>query len=217
MVYIHRTLFRAASILLVACGLFISGCSFDTPDIGHLADEAVRDVQREGSDLLSGEDTAANGGSHTVTVERAVDGDTLEIQPAVEGKTDVRLIGVDTPELDGSQPLSKEASGFTAERLEGERVRLTPGIESEDPYGRLLATLKLEGDQRTHGERLLEAGYAQTLWYEPNTTNRSLYGNIQEKARQRGAGIWGLTVEQRCQLSDNDNGIGQGSAECSGS
>ena len=33
----------------------------------------------------------------TVTVTRVVDGDTVEISPAVEGVSEVRLIGVDTP------------------------------------------------------------------------------------------------------------------------
>lgn len=33
-----------------------------------------------------------------VTVSRVVDGDTVEVTPAVDGLTEVRLIGVDTPE-----------------------------------------------------------------------------------------------------------------------
>jgi endonuclease YncB( thermonuclease family) len=33
-----------------------------------------------------------------VTVSRVVDGDTVEVAPAVDGRTEVRLIGVDTPE-----------------------------------------------------------------------------------------------------------------------
>lgn len=33
-----------------------------------------------------------------VTVSRVVDGDTAEVTPAVDGLTEVRLIGVDTPE-----------------------------------------------------------------------------------------------------------------------
>jgi endonuclease YncB( thermonuclease family) len=33
-----------------------------------------------------------------VTVSRMVDWDTVEVTPAVDGRTEVRLIGVDTPE-----------------------------------------------------------------------------------------------------------------------
>ena len=135
--------------------------------MGRLAEDAVDDVQREGSELLSGENTAAEGGSYTVTVERAVDGDTLEVSPAIDGKTDVRLIGVDSPELDSSQPLAEEAAEFTASALEGEQVRLTLGRDPVDPYGRLLGTVSPEGQQRTHGAILLERGFG-VMW-----TNRS--------------------------------------------
>lgn len=213
----------AAGLLLVACPLFVAGCSsLEAGDVGRLAEDAARDVQREGSDLLSGENTAAESESHTVTVERAVDGDTLEVSPAIDGKTDVRLIGVDAPETNSSQPMAEEAAKFTASALEGEQVRLTPGEDPVDPYGRLLATVSPEGQskgfaRRTHGAILLERGYAQTLWYEPNTGYRPLYEQTQEYARQSQAGIWGLPLEQRCELSDNGNGIGQSSAECSGS
>ena len=33
-----------------------------------------------------------------MTVERVVDGDTIEVKPAVRGTEGVRLLGVDTPE-----------------------------------------------------------------------------------------------------------------------
>ena len=214
----HHISKLAAGLLLVACPLFVAGCSsLEFDDVGRLAEDAARDVQREGSDLLSGESTAAPGESHTVTVERAVDGDTLEVSPAVDGKTDVRLIGVDSPELDDSQPLAEESADFTANALEGEQVRLTLGRDPVDPYGRLLATASLLGQQRTHGAVLLERGYAQTLWYEPNTGYRPLYEQTQEYARQSQAGIWGLPLEKRCQLANHGNGIGENSPECEGS
>jgi micrococcal nuclease len=51
-----------------------------------------------------------------VSVTRVVDGDTIEVSPQVEGKTDVRLIGVDTPEVfGGEEPCGPEASDFTTE------------------------------------------------------------------------------------------------------
>lgn len=153
----------AAGLLLVACGLFVAGCSsLEMDEVGRLAEDAAQDVQREGSDLLSGENTSS-GDTRTVTVERVVDGDTLEISPAIDGKTDVRLIGVDSPELDSSQPLAEEAADFTANALEGEQVRLTPGSDPVDPYDRLLATVKPQGQQRTHGAILLERGLA-LMW-----------------------------------------------------
>ena len=64
----------------------------------------------EAQDERSGYDT-------TVRVTRVVDGDTVEISPAIDGIEDVRLIGVDTPETRdpdcGVQPYGDVASAFT--------------------------------------------------------------------------------------------------------
>jgi hypothetical protein len=50
----------------------------------------------------------------TVEVTRVVDGDTIDISPSVEGRSRVRLIGMDTPEVYfGTQPYGPEASAFT--------------------------------------------------------------------------------------------------------
>src|SRR3954452_4359318 len=48
-----------------------------------------------------------------VTVTRVVDGDTIDISPSVEGRSRVRFIGMDTPEIYfGTQPYGPEASAF---------------------------------------------------------------------------------------------------------
>jgi micrococcal nuclease len=102
-----------------------------------------------------------------VTVTRVVDGDTIEIAPAVRGATDVRLIGVDTPEVyGGEEKCGGEASDFTARHLEGERVRLELDEDPFDPYGRLLAYVWLDGQM--FNETLLESGLARQVTYQPN-------------------------------------------------
>jgi micrococcal nuclease len=68
-----------------------------------------------------------------VTVSRVVDGDTVEITPAVDALTEVHLIGVDTPETShptyGEQPYGQQAKEFTVTRLEGKRVALEFDLE----------------------------------------------------------------------------------------
>jgi micrococcal nuclease len=74
--------------------------------------------------------------SQTVTVERVVDGNTIEVIPAVSGTEDVRLLGVDTPETvdptETVEPYGPEASAFTERQLEGERVTLIFDQQKED-------------------------------------------------------------------------------------
>ena len=154
----------------------------------------------------------------TVTVSRVVDGDTIEISPAVDGNNEVRLIGVDTPETkdpsEGIEPLGHEASAFAADELAGQSVGLEFDAEREDQYDRLLAYVYVGGEM--FNEVLLEGGYAQAYPYEPNTRYEGRFAVAQEEARATGLGIWGLSHAQQCQLADRGNGIGEGTPGCGG-
>ncbi len=79
--------------------------------------------------------TAPPDDAAPATVERAVDGDTVELQKPVDGYDKVRLIGVNTPEMEGEdgspEPGAEKASEFTADALEGEEVVLETDEEVE--------------------------------------------------------------------------------------
>ena len=172
--------------------------------------------------LLSGAPTSkaqAQQLEAPATVTRVVDGDTVEISPAIGGKTDVRLIGVDTPEtVDPStpvQPYGPEASRFTKRELEGQRVTLEFDEDREDDLGRLLAYVRVGGaGAATFNETLLRQGYAQLWVIAPNDKYEARFRQAQQQARTAERGIWGLTKQQQCQLANHDNGIGEGSPGC---
>lgn len=157
------------------------------------------DTAPEGS--VSDEDAACPtepaGETREATVERAVDGDTLEISEKVEGTDRLRLIGVDSPEMNATEedaepePGAAEATEFTADALEGEEVVLGLGEDLKDDYGRLLAYVWIDGsagagaeekedfwsglkrmvgmgEAKLFNETLLEEGHAETLIIEPN-------------------------------------------------
>ena len=162
----------------------------------------------------------AGGGNYdaTATVSRVVDGDTVEVSPAVDGNEEVRLIGMDTPETEDPseevEPLGPEASAFATDALTGRSVGLEFDVEREDQYGRLLAYVYLGGGM--FNEVLVEEGLAQAYPYEPNTRYEGRFAAAQEEARAAGIGIWGLTLAQQCLLADRGNGIGEGTPGCSG-
>jgi micrococcal nuclease len=159
----------------------------------------------------SPEDKPADLGK-VVTVSRVVDGDTIEVSPAVGGIADVRLIGVDTPETYGGiEPYGQEASAFTAHRLEGRQVALEFDVERIDPYGRVLAYVWLPGG-KMFNEVLVSEGYAQVATFPPNVKYVERFLAAQRKARAEGAGLWGLPERKLCQLADRGNGIGGGCA-----
>jgi len=162
----HPLLTLAAAFALV---LITAGCSMADRASGELEDEVrevAESVEREIHDVA--QDTTASGSGAAVTVERAVDGDTLELAAPVQGRTTVRLVGVDAPESaipgEEPQPLGKEAADFTARKLEGERVRVHVARDPVDPYDRLLANVSLPGEERLHAEKLLANGLSQTLF-----------------------------------------------------
>lgn len=152
-------------------------------------------------------------GSHgpVVSVVRVVDGDTVEISPAIDGTDEVRLIGVDTPETShpsyGEQPFGQQATSFSVLRLEGERVALEFDAERIDPYNRLLAYAWLPGNQMFN-EVLVKQGFAQVATFPPNVKYVGRFRASQREARQAGRGLWGLARGQLCQQTDQGNGIG---------
>jgi len=150
----------------------------------------------------------------TVKVTRVVDGDTIDISPPVKGRSRVRLIGMDTPEVHfGTQPYGSEASAFAKRELDGEEVKLELDVQKIDPYGRLLAYVYLP-DGRMFNETLLEEGYAQVATFPPNVKYQDRFLKAQREARAQNRGLWGLSAAELCKQTDRGNGIGGG---CSGS
>lgn len=129
-----------------------------------------------------------------VTLDRAVDGDTLKVM--YEGKSQsVRLLLVDTPETShpklGTQPLGKEAKEYTKQVVENaKKIELEFDIgPNRDKYSRLLAYVYVDGVMLQ--ESLLEKGYARVAYiYPPNVRYVDEFKAIQSKSKQQALGIW---------------------------
>jgi micrococcal nuclease len=130
-------------------------------------------------------------------VTRVVDGDTVEVDFRERALT-VRLIGIDTPESvapgEPVQCFALEASSYTTERLEGERVRLEFAVVRIDPYSRTLAYVWL-GDE-LFNETLVREGYAFVTTYPPNVRYVDRFRSAQREARSTGRGVWGRCVHE---------------------
>ena len=129
--------------------------------------------------------------ARTATVGRVIDGDTVELEEPVDGYDTVRLIGVNTPEMDGGEngpeTGAEEATKFTAEALEGREVTLETDEEIEDQYSRLLAYVWLDSgsdEPEFFNKTLLDEGLAQTLTVEPNDAYAECLDAAEEEARK---------------------------------
>ncbi|MFB6118813.1 lamin tail domain-containing protein [Halosegnis sp.] len=181
-------------VVLVLVGLFIlAGCS-------GAVDTAPNDATARASAPPVPTPAA------TVTVTRAVDGDTLEIR-FDNGTTDtVRLIGVDTPEVhaenspDEFEGVPETAAGRDclrrwgerasdqAKRLEGETVGIAfdPNLDRRGYYGRLLVYVVEDGVSFNYD--LVARGYARM--YESPFTRADAYAAAETEAMNAGRGVW---------------------------
>lgn len=115
-------------------------------------------------------------GSDT-TVERVVDGDTVDVS-TWSGTKRVRLLNIDTPELghDGApeECLAQEAKDRLEELLPaGTTVTLEYDVDRQDRYGRELAGVFV-GDDFVN-EQIVSEGFAHAVVFEPN---RKFYDRI---------------------------------------
>ena len=128
------------------------------------------------------------------TVNAVYDGDTVKVK--LEGRADerVRLIGVDSAELDDEREtvrlMAFLAKRFAFSRLYRAEVELLPGPETRDDYGRLLAFLRLPGGE-IFNVTLVREGYAFAFLKFPfDEALRKELKAAETQARQAGRGLW---------------------------
>lgn len=132
----------------------------------------------------------------TAVVEFVVDGDTVDLVIAGEEER-VRLIGIDSPESVSRdvpvQCFGPEASdALTGLLPPGTEVRIERDREARDRFGRLLLYLYRVDDDLFVNRWLVEQGFADTLFFEPNTTFEGSFTTARNEARDAGRGLWGV-------------------------
>ena len=141
------------------------------------------------------------------TVTRVVDGDTVVVRLADGSEETIRLLGVDTPEVEAEntpdeyegvpesaagreclRSYGDRASEFVHTALQGREVRIgyDPNEERRGYYGRLLAYIYVDGDQ--FNARLVADGWARV--YDSDITERDRYLGLERRAQTDRRGLW---------------------------
>jgi micrococcal nuclease len=121
------------------------------------------------------------------------DGDTIVVEVAGR-KEDVRLLGVDTPEMNYKtgepEPFALEATLFTRETVDGTSVVLTrDGLNQDrDHYDRLLRYVHLKSGDLLNVE-LIRLGYGFAFLEFPLTSRERLV-DAEIEARNTERGLW---------------------------
>lgn len=139
--------------------------------------------------LAFGPTLQANDQAFKTTVRHVIDGDSLIL---ADGRH-VRLIGINTPELGKkrrrAEPLAIEARDQLRKLVLRKEVWVTPGKESHDHYGRLLAHVDLVKGGNLQ-IKLLRQGLASAIAHPPNLSRQRRYHLAEKDARSARIGIW---------------------------
>lgn len=127
---------------------------------------------------------------------RVIDGDTVEVRLRTGGKEDVRLIGIDTPEVFGGEECyGRQASDFAKKKLPpGTRVTLIsdPTQDLKDRYGRLLRYVIRDKDKVDFNKVQVARGNAKVYVFGGKRFERARsYFKAQDKAKRQNKGLWG--------------------------
>lgn len=138
----------------------------------------------------------------TATVTRVVDGDTISVRTA-SGSDTVRLIGVDTPEIQWpsednnlDKPKSEgcyalEAREYLQETVKGRQVQLqSDSIQPlRDTYDRRLAYVFV--DNELINQNLIAEGYGKELTVNDGYEKQAGFKDAENSAREQQRGLWG--------------------------
>jgi len=135
-----------------------------------------------------------SSGELSGTVTYVYDGDTIKVRLESGKEKRVRLIGVDSPELNDPQEPSRLlaflARRFVSWKLNQQPVRLTRDKEEADAYGRLLAYVWMN-NRTMFNETLVREGYARAyLKYPFDEAVKARLREAETEARREGRGLW---------------------------
>jgi micrococcal nuclease len=122
------------------------------------------------------------------------DGDTIVVRVG-DREEKVRLIGIDTPELNDERQLWRDqayaAGGYLRDQLKGRTVTLEPDTiqKNRDEHGRLLRFVIL--DDRNINLELVRLGYAR-VYRKFEFHGKAEFLAAEGEARSRKLGVWTL-------------------------
>lgn len=190
-------------LIILACFL-ITGCdNLTQKDIEDLV-KTGKEVAKVAKEISAYLENQKVNDLEVATVERVVDGDTIEVK--IDGeKFKVRLIGVDTPETKHPrkpvEPYGKEASEYTKKKLDGKKVYLEKDVSDNDRYGRLLRYVwlkKPDKDKKLTEEMLkdnfnltlVKEGYGKSSTFPPDVKYAEIIKEYQREAVKENKGMW---------------------------
>ena len=129
-------------------------------------------------------------------VIRVIDGDTIEVRFASGRQRDVRLVGIDTPEVYNGTECGGPQASASLKKILPANTRVTlysdPSQDLQDRYGRLLRYVHKTATGKDVNRQQVYLGHATVYVYNRNPFNRTAsYRAAAAKARTAARGVWG--------------------------
>ena len=125
-------------------------------------------------------------------IVKVIDGDTLKVRIRGTGIRDIRIIGIDTPEVYGGVQCGGRRASQRMGALApvGSTVTLIsdPSQDDRDRYGRLLRYVERNG--KDVGRAQVNLGEAKVYVFDRPFRRTSGYNRVQRDARRDGRGSW---------------------------
>lgn len=127
-------------------------------------------------------------------VIKVTDGDTLKVRLAAGPKRNVRILGIDTPEVYGGVECAGPEASKSMKRMLPRRTKVLlvsdPTQALEDRYNRLLRYVHKKGKLDV-GRKQIFKGFAETYVYRNKPFQRTkVYKKAERQARNADRGMW---------------------------
>ncbi len=93
-----------------------------------------------------------------------------------------------------TRELGKKAKAYNEKLVLHKEVRLEFDVEERDKYGRLLAYVYTDENGVLINAALIKTGFATASSYPPNVKHDEFFMTLENKARQKGRGLWGRVL-----------------------
>lgn len=144
-----------------------------------------------------------------VKFSKCVDGDTAKFV-LKKDEIKVRLLGINTPEsvhpTKGVEAYGKESSNYTCKKLTNAKqiqIEYDPKSGETDRYGRHLVWVFVDGNLLQ--KDLVSKGYAEVAYLYGKYLYVDDLKEAEERAKQKKAGIWSLSEEERNAKKNSDS------------